>query len=216
MFTFFQIVIIFKRKKGKRIMILIIANILSLIGNTLFTLSSVFKEKKKILVLQNSNYVLAIISEAMTTAWSGMVQESMSLLRNIILLFVKTNSKKVKLIITLSCVTIAVTAGILINICNSGNVWYGYLPVCGTIVYSTAIILAFMVNFSAINAELCIKVGLFINSFIWATYGFFVSLYPIMVFNIITIILCIISFVRIYKIKKREKNQIIVENEKYV
>ena len=197
-------------------MILIIANILSLIGNTLFTLSSIFKEKKKILLLQNSNYVLAIISEAMTTAWSGMVQESMSLLRNIILLFVKTNSKKVKLIITLSCVTIAVTAGILINIYYSGNAWYGYLPVCGTIVYSTAIILAFMVNFSAINAELCIKVGLFINSFIWATYGFFVSLYPIMVFNIITIILCIISFVRIYKIKKREKNQIIVENEKYV
>ena len=197
-------------------MILIIANILSLIGNTLFTLSSIFKEKKKILLLQNSNYVLAIISEAMTTAWSGMVQESMSLLRNIILLFVKTNSKKVKLIITLSCVTIAVTVGILINIYYSENAWYGYLPVCGTIVYSTAIILAFMVNFSAINAELCIKVGLFINSFIWATYGFFVSLYPIMVFNIITIILCIISFVRIYRIKKREKNQIIVENEKYV
>ena len=181
-------------------------------GNTLFTLSSIFKEKKKILLLQNSNYVLAIISEYMTAAYSGMVQESMSLLRNIILLFVKTNSKKVKLIITLSCVAIAVTAGILINIYYSGNAWYGYLPVCGTIVYSTAIILAFMVNFSAINAELCIKVGLFINSFIWATYGFFVSLYPIMVFNIITIILCIISFVRIYRIKKREKNQIIVEN----
>ena len=193
-------------------MVLIIANILSLIGNTLFTLSSIFKEKKKILLLQNSNYVLAIISEYMTAAYSGMVQESMSLLRNIILLFVKTNSKKVKLIITLSCVAIAVTAGILINIYYSGNAWYGYLPVCGTIVYSTAIILAFMVNFSAINAELCIKVGLFINSFIWATYGFFVSLYPIMVFNIITIILCIISFVRIYRIKKREKNQIIVEN----
>ena len=186
-------------------MILIIANILSLIGNTLFTLSSIFKEKKKILLLQNSNYVLAIISEYMTAAYSGMVQESMSLLRNIILLFVKTNSKKVKLIITLSCVIVAVTAGIIINYKYSGNAWYGYLPVCGTIVYSTAIILAFMVNFSAINAELCIKVGLFINSFIWATYGFFVNLYPIMIFNIITIILCIVSFVRIYKIKKREK-----------
>ena len=95
-------------------MILIIANILSLIGNTLFTLSSIFKEKNKILLLQNSNYVLAIISEYMTAAYSGMVQESMSLLRNIILLFVKTNSKKVKLIITLSCVIIAVTAGIII------------------------------------------------------------------------------------------------------
>ncbi len=197
-------------------MITIIANVLSFIGNTLFTLSSIFKEKKKILLLQNSNYVLAIISEYMTSAYSGMVQESMSLVRNIILLFVKTNSKKVKLAITLSCVAVAVSVGIVINVLYSGNAWYGYLPVCGTIIYSTAIILAFMVNFSALNAELCIKVGLFINSFIWATYGFFVNLYPIMIFNIITIILCIISFIRIYKIKKREKNQIIVENEKYV
>ena len=185
--------------------ITIIANILSLIGNTLFTASSIFKEKKKILLLQNSNYVLAIISEYMTKAYSGMVQESMSLIRNLILLFVKDNNKKVKLIITLICVTIAVTAGILINIFYSGNVWYGYLPVLGTIVYSTAIILAFMINFSAINAELVIKIGLFINSFIWATYGLFVNLYPILVFNIITIILCIISFIRIHKIKQKEK-----------
>ena len=197
-------------------MITIIANVLSFIGNTLFTLSSIFKEKKKILLLQNSNYVLAIISEYMTSDYSGMVQESMSLVRNIILLFVKTNSKKVKLAITLSCVAIAVSVGIVINVLYSENAWYGYLPVCGTIIYSTAIILAFMVNFSVLNAELCIKIGLFINSFIWATYGFFVNLYPIMIFNIITIILCIISFIRIYKIKKREKNQIIVENEKYV
>ena len=197
-------------------MVLIIANILSLIGNTLFTASTLFKEKKKILLMQNSNYVLAIISEYMTEAYSGMVQESMSLIRNIILLFVKTNNKKAKLIVTLISVLIAVSVGIYINVVYSGNVWHGYLPICGTIVYSTAIILAFMINFSAINAELCIKVGLFINSFIWATYCFFVSLYPIMIFNIITIILCIISFVRIYKIKKREKNQIIVENETLV
>jgi len=187
--------------------ILIIANILSLIGNALFTLSSILRNKKKILLFQSSNYILAIISEYMTKAYSGMVQEGMSLIRNIILLFVKSSNKIIKLIITLICVTIAVIAGILINIFLSGNVWYGYLPVLGTIVYSTAVILAFMINFSEINSELVIKIGLLINSFIWTTYGYFVMLYPIMIFNIITIILCIISFIRIKKIKNKIKTE---------
>lgn len=178
-------------------LVLIIANILSLIGNLLFTLSSILKNKKKIILFQSSNYVLAVISEYMTEAYSGMVQEGVSLIRNIILLFVKTEKKIVKLLITVLCVLVAVTAGIIINILKNGNVWYGYLPVIGTIVYSTAVILAFMLNVSELRSELIIKIGLFINSFIWSTYGFFVKLYPIMIFNIITIILCIISFIRI-------------------
>lgn len=186
-------------------MILIIANILSLLGNTLFTLSSIFKDKKKILLFQNSNYILAIISEYMTEAYSGLVQESMSLIRNIILLFVKSNNKILKLVITLACVLTAVVVGIYFNYKFSQNVWYGYLPILGTIVYSTAVILAFMINMDILHQELVIKIGLFINSFIWSSYGFFVKLYPILIFNIITIILCIISFVRIYKMMQQEK-----------
>ncbi len=195
--------------------VLIIANVLSLIGNSLFTLSSILRNKKKILLCQSSNYVLAVISEFMTKAYSGMVQEAMSFIRNIILLFVKSKNKIAKLIITLVCVTIAVVAGILINIFVSDNVWYGYLPVCGTIVYSTAVILAFMINCHEITSEFIIKIGLLINSFIWTSYGFFVKLYPIMIFNIITIILCIISIIRIVLIVKKNnpKNMQQTESE---
>jgi len=60
-------------------MILIIANILSLLGNLLFTSSSIVKNKKKILLLQSSNYVLAIIAEFLTNAYSGLVQEAVSI-----------------------------------------------------------------------------------------------------------------------------------------
>jgi hypothetical protein len=195
--------------------VLIIANVLSLIGNALFTLSSILRNKKKILLCQSSNYVLAVISEFMTKAYSCMVQEAMSFIRNIILLFVKSKNKIAKLIITLVCVTIAVVAGILINIFVSDNVWYGYLPVCGTIVYSTAVILAFMINCHEITSEFIIKIGLLINSFIWTSYGFFVKLYPIMIFNIITIILCIISIIRIVIIVKKNnpKNMQQTESE---
>ena len=171
------------------------------------------RNKKKILLCQSSNYVLAVISEFMTKAYSGMVQEAMSFIRNIILLFVKSKNKIAKLIITLVCVTIAVVAGILINIFISDNVWYGYLPVCGTIVYSTAVILAFMINCHEITSEFIIKIGLLINSFIWTSYGFFVKLYPIMIFNIITIILCIISIIRIVIIVKKHNPKNIKETE---
>ncbi len=184
-------------------MILIIANILSFIGNTLFTLSSLFKSKRNILLLQSANHILAVISEIMTAAYSGMVQEAVSLIRNIIFLFAKAKNKMVELIITLTGVVIAVTVGIIINVLLSGNVWYGYLPIGGTIVYSTFVILAFMLNVSELKGEALIKIGLALNSILWGTYGLFVELYPILIFNGITLILCILSLIRIKIIKNK-------------
>lgn len=191
--------------------VLLIANILSFIGNFLFTSASIFKSKKKILLLQSSNYILAIIAEYLQEAFSGMVQESVSLVRNIILLFVKTNNKIVKLIITLSCVTVAVGLGIWMNYNYNENVWYGYLPVAGTIIYSTGVILAFMLSINELNSELIIKIALFFNSIVWAVYGYFVLLYPIIIFNIITIVITIVSFVRIF-IDKNKINKLEQEN----
>ena len=163
--------------------ILIIANILSFIGNLLFTLSSILKSKKKILLFQSTNHVLAIISEFMTNAYSGMVQEFTSLARNIVLLFVKREKKILKLIITIAFVIVAVVAGALINYFVSDNVWYGYLPIIGTIIYSTGVILAFMIKCSEVQAEFMIKLALLLNSIVWGLYGFFVKLYPIMIFK---------------------------------
>ncbi len=183
--------------------ILIIANILSFIGNLLFTLSSILKSKKKILLFQSTNHVLAIISEFMTNAYSGMVQEFTSLARNIVLLFVKREKKILKLIITIAFVIVAVVAGALINYFVSDNVWYGYLPIIGTIIYSTGVILAFMIKCSEVQAEFMIKLALLLNSIVWGLYGFFVKLYPIMIFNMITIVLCIISIIRIMIIHKQ-------------
>lgn len=183
--------------------ILIIANILSFIGNLLFTLSSILKSKKKILLFQSTNHVLAIISEFMTNAYSGMVQEFTSLARNIVLLFVKREKKILKLIITIAFVIVAVVAGALINYFVSDNVWYGYLPIIGTIIYSTGVILAFMIKCSEVQAEFMIKLALLLNSIVWGLYGFFVKLYPIMIFNMITIVLCIISIIRILIIHRQ-------------
>ena len=185
--------------------ILLVANILSLIGNALFTLSSIFKKKRNILLMQSSNYILAIIAEYLQKAYSGMVQEGVSLIRNIILLFVRTKNKIVKLVITITCVSVAVTVGLIINYKSNDNIWYGYLPIMGTIIYSTGVIISFMIEMRDIKSELIIKIALGINSIVWALYGFFIKLYPILIFNIITLILVIISIVRISIILKKEK-----------
>ncbi|MBQ9449198.1 MAG: YgjV family protein, partial [Acholeplasmatales bacterium] len=179
----------------------IIANILSFIGNSLFTISAILKSKTKIVLFQTGNYIFAIVAEAMASAWAGLAQEAVALLRNIILLFVKDNNKIAKLVVSVTCVLIGLVVGVILNITLNHNAWFGYLPIAGSLIYSSVVILVFMISMNPVNAELTLKYGLLVNSVLWATYGWFSGLYPIMGFNIVNIILCIISIVRAYKIK---------------
>ena len=189
-------------------MILIIANILSLIGNTLFTSSALLKSKKKILVFQNSNYILSTIAEILQKAYSATVQEMTAFFRNIVLLFVKEDKKKTKLVVSLIFLAIAVVVGVLLNIYLSDNIWYGYLPICATIVYSSFVIYTFVKTLDERVAEILIKIGLIFNSIFWLTYGFFIMLYPVIVFNCLTLVLSIITIIirsKELKIEKSEK-----------
>ncbi len=177
---------------------LLIANILSLIGNVLATASAILKSKKTMLVFQSSNHVLEIIAQLLTQAYSGMVQEVISLVRNVIFLFVKTTKKLPKLIISALCLVAGVVSGVLFNIFLSGNVLYGYLPVAGAAVYAVFVILAFLLEIGERKAELLMKAGLLFNVTCWGVYGFFIKLYPVLIFNGISIVLLILSLVRIF------------------
>ncbi|MBR6071309.1 MAG: YgjV family protein [Acholeplasmatales bacterium] len=193
--------------------VLIIANILSFIGNTLFTISALLKSRRKILIFQSMNHGLAIVSEYMMNAYSAMGQESVSLTRNFILLFLKIKNEFVKFILNIICLIVAVALGVLLNIFLNDNVWYGYLPVIGNLVYSSGVIIAFMIKNNPAKSELFIKVGLFINSIAWAIYGYYVQLYPIMIFNIINMAFCIISILRIFFIRKKRRKLINEESD---
>lgn len=188
-------------------MILLIANILSLLGNTLFTSSALLKNKKKILVFQNSNYILSTIAEILQKAYSATMQEMTAFFRNIVLLFVKDDKKKTKLVVSLIFLVIAVVGGVLFNIFLSNNVWYGYLPICATIVYSSFVIFTFVKDMDERIAEILIKIGLIFNSVFWLTYGFFVKLYPVIIFNCLTLILSVITIVVTAKALRKEKRE---------
>ncbi len=184
----------------------IIANVLAFTGNSLFTVSSFFKSRTKALLLQSVNHGLCIVSELLTFAYSGMVQESVSLLRNIMLLFLKTNNKIVKTVVYFTFMVIAVTVGILLNIFLSDNVWYGYLPIFGTGVYTLGLILAFLINTTEVNKQLITKISLMINCVLWCTYGFYISLYSAVFFNLLNLVILIVSVIKILVSINKAKN----------
>lgn len=169
--------------------VFIIANVLSLIGNTCFTLSSIFKNKRTILSFQTVNFVLGTTSEILQKAWSGFAQDSMNLVKALILLFVDDSKKKAIIVVNVFCMTAAFAGGIILNVVLADNVWYGYLPVASTLGLSIVMLLAFVLNLEEQQNELMIKAALIVNGFCWGAYGFFVQLYPIMFFNGITIVL---------------------------
>ena len=175
---------------------IILANILSYVGNILFTSSSLFKKKTLIVTLQSINHVLSALADIIMKAFSGASQEALSLVRDFILLFIKEDKKTLKLVVSLICIALQILTGVLLNIFLSGNVWYGYLPVIGTIIYSTFIVWGYFLS-NPLNSEMIIKIGLIGNGIVWSIYGVYVNLIAITIFNIITIILCIISIIRI-------------------
>ena len=192
--------------------ILIIANVLSFIGNSFFSLSTILRSKRNIVLSQSTNYVFAIVSESMVGAYSALVQEASALIKNIVLLFVKEKQKLVRLIISVVCIITALVVGIIINVKYDDNVWYGYLPIIGALVYSSVVVFTFMKEMNFITTELILKITLVFNSIVWSVYGFFVKLYPIMIFNIINLTLSIVSIIRCIILKNKEnKNNLLKE-----
>ena len=115
-------------------------------------------------------------------------------------MFVKDDKTFVKSLITIILVVISTIISIVINILFNDNIWYGYLPIVATVSYSYCVIFGYLQK-SANKALIIMKIGLIINGILWAIYGICVKLYPITIFNSITIVLSFISIIRTSKIK---------------
>ena len=188
--------------------VLLIANILSLVGNVIATSAAWLKSKRNILLFQSSNHVLEIVAQLMTEAYSGVTQEAISLVRNLSLVFIKGEKKAPKLIINVLCLVAGLVLGVLFNVYFSDNVLYGYLPVAGAAVYGVFVILAFLLDLSELNSELLMKVGILFNAVCWSTYGIFIKLYPVMIFNGVAFLLALVSIVRISVSKAKKKKEL--------
>jgi len=185
--------------------LLLIANIITFVGMTIATVAALFKAKRRVLLFQSANHVLEIVAQCMTKAYSGMVQESIALVYSVILLFVKSPKKAPKVIVSGICLVAGLVLGIVINVKYSGNVWYGYLPIVATAVYTLIVIIAFLSAKDEEQGDLLLKTGLMFNVACWSVYGWFVKLYPVMAFNIVAFVFAAISAVRILLSRKHKR-----------
>jgi hypothetical protein len=182
---------------------LIIANILSFLGNMTFTSSSIFKKKNIILLLQSTAHILSSIAEIINKAYSGLVQELVSLIRDIILVFVKKDQRRIKIIISLLAVLVGSIIGTILNFKLNQNNWYDYLPILATALYTLFLIIS---EYSTKYQELFIKIGIIFNSIGWIIYTLFYKLYPPTIFNSITIVTSVITIILFFKNGKNKEN----------
>lgn len=187
--------------------VLLIANILTFVGSGIATVAALFKAKRRVLLFQSVNHVLEIVAQFMTKAFSGMVQEIITLLYSVIVLFVKATQKLLKVIVTSLCLVAGVAVGVVINVKFSGNVWYGYFPIVAAAVYALFVLLAFFVDQDELKGDLLLKIGLLVNVACWAAYGWFVKLYACMIFNAAAFVFAAVSLCRILLSLKRRKQE---------
>lgn len=188
----------------------IIALVISFIGNALFTCSSLFHTKKKIIAIQSFCHGLNGTAQLMQGGYGGMVQDYTMLFKNFILLFVDETKKKLILFVNILCIIIALSFGIIsVLLWASDKGWFQYLPVLGMFVYSVSSTYVFAKSGLSKNfTEVLLKSALIFNGICQCIYGVLLPLLPNTIFNALTIIISIYSIIRIGIKVRKNKNEI--------
>ena len=175
----------------------IIATILSTIAVVIFIIAATLKSKNKVILSQSVAHVFLIFSEAVSGAWSSIVQDSISLVRNVCVYF-KKNTKVVNIIL----ITVGAVVGIYANIFTENfftpwkginlGPWYGFLPVIANLEYSVVILK------KDIKVK-WIKLSFAISSFLWAITFILMGKALILsgILNLITGVVALVSFIKI-------------------
>jgi hypothetical protein len=186
----------------------IIALVISFIGNALFTSSSLFHSKKKIIAIQSFCHGLNGTAQLMQGGYGGMVQDYTMLFKNFVLLFVDEAKKKLILFINILCIIIALSVGIVAIQLWTEKQWFQYLPVGGMFIYSVCSTFVFAKSGLSKNfTEVLLKSALIVNGICQCIYGVLLPLLPNTIFNPITIIISIYSIIRIAIKVHKDKNK---------
>jgi len=172
--------------------IVIVGNVLSLIGMSLFVLSSLPKTKNKILITQNFSHFFNACAEACTKQYAGVVQEFINFIRNLVVIKNKNNKYILILLIALGLII-----GILVNVFFNNNDLIGYLPILSTFGYSIIVLIKDI-------KVLYIRLAVMVSSTCWAIYGFCYLNYVMMIFNIASFIITLIQVIILLFFTKKD------------
>lgn len=180
----------------------IIGNIVGGIAMSIFLVSSFLKTKKQILSFQSVAHVLLAISEALMQTFSSIVQEAVSLIRNISVILGK-NTKWLNIFL----VSFGTIFGIVANIVWDGNSWIGYLPVFANLEYAIVVV-------SNTNSQKVLKISLGISSLLWAVFFLVSANYLAGCFNTATGSIALITGIVLTIKDLRNKNKTEEANKK--
>lgn len=162
----------------------ILGYIFSFVAGLCFMLSGIAKDKNKTIILGNGDYICNAIANILLQAYSGSVSCLISLIRN---MFAIRNKITLKLSIILCFIQIIF--GLLVN--NRGI--FGIL----IIVASVQLTLIGYIKDQDIRIT---KASLLFNALMWSIFDFHIKA-PIFIFDMLSIISCIIWFIK-YRRKK--------------
>ena len=183
-------------------LIVLIANILAGIGMFLFSISGIFKSKKKILGTQTVYHLgFAVVADIMLKGYVGLFQEMMSGIRNLFVIF-KKNTRLVNIIIIVIAVLLSgfgmyveaygfnlgfIHINAMFENCNgfgdylSRGGWMGFLPIVANLQYSVVVL--------KVKNPLLMRASLLISCSSWAIYCFYIHSYISAGFNVLSFVI---------------------------
>ena len=159
----------------------LIAQVLSLIGYTLMVITGYIKKEKKMLRTQDVQLLFIIGMGVLLNAFSGIIINTIQIIKNEVYLRGKLNKYTKAVIVGLGIV--------MTLIFNNGGI-AGWLPAVNLFIFT---------YFLGIGGAIGIKILIFITTCGWGVYDFSIKNYVGFIFDILTIISCIIGIIRLKK-----------------
>ena len=159
----------------------LIAQVLSLIGYTLMVITGYIKKEKKMLRTQDVQLLFIIAMGVLLNAFSGIIINTVQIIKYEIYLRGKLNKYTKAVIVGL---------GIVMTLTfNNGGI-AGWLPAVNLFIFT---------YFLGMGGAIGIKILIFITTCGWGVYDFSIKNYVGFIFDILTIISCIIGIIRLKK-----------------
>jgi hypothetical protein len=169
---------------------ILLGNILAFIGTSFMVISGYIKDNKRFFIIQDLELFFLTISNLVLGGYTGALVSAFGIIRNTLCYKNKLN-KKMRIII----VVIQTVACLIAN--NLGVI--GLFPLFAVILY-TLFITTDSKKLKIINATTLV---------FWAIYDFYIKAYTAGIFDILTIITCLIGLYRLNKDKiLKSKNNI--------
>ena len=173
----------------------LIAQVLSLIGYTLMVITGYIKKEKKMLRTQDVQLLFIIGMGVLLNAFSGIIINTIQIIKNEVYLRGKLNKYTKAVIVGLGIV--------MTLIFNNGGI-AGWLPAVNLFIFT---------YFLGMGGAIGIKILIFITTCGWGVYDFSIKNYVGFIFDILTIISCIIGIIRL-KRDGGSNNGTVVETSK--